>query len=73
VTETLIACDNSKGCGYSELSSGDYVGCSVKSQGGNGTCFYCNVETNDCFQVRRVEEGKWKRVGLFGRNPVRAL
>jgi hypothetical protein len=70
VDATLNACNNSPGCGYSKLSSGDYVGCSVKSQGGNGTCFYCNTSTNDCFQVRRVEDNKWKRV--FG-NPVRGL
>jgi hypothetical protein len=71
VNDTLKACKNSPGCGYSKLKrSGDYVGCSVKSQGGSGTCFYCNTSTNNCFQVRRVEENKWKRV--WG-NPVRAL
>jgi hypothetical protein len=72
VKETLQACKNSPGCGYSKTTAGDYVGCSLKSQGGTGKCFYCNTQTNDCFQVRRVpgENWKWKRV--LG-NPIRAL
>jgi hypothetical protein len=70
VDATLNACKNSPGCGYSKTPGGDFAGCSVKSQGGSGTCFYCNTQTNDCFKVRRVEENKWKRV--WG-DPVRSL
>jgi hypothetical protein len=71
VKATLAACKASTGCGYSKLPSGDYSGCSPKSKGGNGKCFYCNSSTNSCFQVRRVGN-EWKRV-LFGGDPVRAL
>jgi hypothetical protein len=62
MSEVLKACANSKGCGYSTLGSGDVVGCSPKSKGGNGTCFYCNSKTKDCFQVARTGGGKWRRV-----------
>jgi len=71
VKATLKACKASTGCGYSKLPSGDYSGCSPKSKGGSGKCFYCNSSTNDCFTVRRVGN-QWKRV-LFGGDPVRAL
>lgn len=60
--KTLKACGNSKGCGFSKLDNGDVVGCSPKSKGGNGRCFYCNSSTKDCFQVRRIPGGKWKRL-----------
>lgn len=58
----LKRCAQSKGCGFSEGDNGDVSGCSIKSKGGTGHCFYCNASTKDCFQVGRVRGGKWHQV-----------
>jgi uncharacterized protein YbbK (DUF523 family) len=62
VSDTLKACKNSPGCGFKKNKVGDYNGCSPKSKGGNGTCFYCDTSKNNCFQVRRTPTGKLHRI-----------
>jgi len=60
--QVLHRCAASKGCGFSEGDNGDVTGCSIKSKGGTGHCFYCNSSTKDCIQVGRIRNGKWHRL-----------
>jgi hypothetical protein len=72
MSQALGRCAAKPACGYSTLGNGDVVGCSVKSKGGTGKCFYCNNDTKDCFQVRRAPEaGKWQRVWFMPGRPTR--
>jgi hypothetical protein len=58
----LVRCAASIGCGFSTDGNGDVHGCSIKSQGGTGHCFYCNNQTKDCQQVGRSRGGKWRKL-----------
>jgi hypothetical protein len=61
MSQVLDRCVHRKGCGFSETENGDVTGCSIKSKGGTGHCFYCNAQTQQCVQVGRVR-GKWTRI-----------
>jgi hypothetical protein len=60
--EKLSQCRKEKGCGYSVADNGDVTGCSIKSKGGTGTCFYCNASTQQCVQARRVPSDKMQAI-----------
>ena len=50
MSQVLDRCVHRKGCGFSEAENGDVTGCSIKSKGGTGHCFYCNAQTQQCVQ-----------------------
>jgi hypothetical protein len=60
--DKLKQCRKEKGCGYSVADNGDVTGCSIKSNGGTGKCFFCNASTKQCVEARRVPSDKLQAI-----------